>query len=127
MHFLQKNLAILAGLGMFALAGSICSAESSKPIRIGIIGVDTTHASEFTKILNRHQADGPMGKCQVVAAYLGGTPDVPKSVELGKKHGISRERIRQLQVRLMDKLGSYLRDNIEDFDDQFSGLANQGP
>jgi RNA polymerase sigma-32 factor len=45
--------------------------------------------------------------------------------DLGKVHGISRERVRQLQVRLMDKLREYMRDHITDFDDQFSGLSDE--
>lgn len=45
--------------------------------------------------------------------------------DLGEQHGISRERVRQLQVRLMEKLGEYLRERIKDFDEQFSGLVDQ--
>lgn len=44
---------------------------------------------------------------------------------LGKEHGISRERVRQLQVRLMEKLGRYMRDKIDDFDEHFAGLAGR--
>jgi RNA polymerase sigma-32 factor len=44
--------------------------------------------------------------------------------DLGAKHGISRERIRQLQVRLMDKLREHLKDNIPDFEGLFAGLVN---
>jgi RNA polymerase sigma-32 factor len=45
--------------------------------------------------------------------------------ELGQAHGISRERVRQLQVRLMEKLREYMRDHITDFDEQFSGLSDE--
>jgi RNA polymerase sigma-32 factor len=44
--------------------------------------------------------------------------------DLGAKHGISRERIRQLQVRLMNKLREHLKDNIPDFEGLFAGLVN---
>ncbi|MFZ5584753.1 MAG: sigma-70 family RNA polymerase sigma factor [Thermodesulfobacteriota bacterium] len=43
--------------------------------------------------------------------------------ELGEAHGISRERIRQIQERLLAKLHDYMRDKIPDFDEQFAGLA----
>ena len=43
--------------------------------------------------------------------------------ELGEEHGVSRERIRQLQVRLMDKLKDRLSERIPNFAEQFSGLA----
>ena len=43
--------------------------------------------------------------------------------ELGEEHGVSRERIRQLQVRLMDKLKDRLSERIPNFEEQFAGLA----
>ncbi|MFH1057229.1 MAG: RNA polymerase factor sigma-32 [Pseudomonadota bacterium] len=43
--------------------------------------------------------------------------------ELGEAHGISRERIRQIQERLLGKLRQHLRDQIPDFDEQFADLA----
>ncbi len=43
--------------------------------------------------------------------------------DLGKLHGVSRERVRQLQVRLMKKLRQYLQEEIPDFDGLFAGLA----
>jgi len=43
--------------------------------------------------------------------------------ELGEVHGISRERIRQIQERLLAKLHDHMRDKISDFDEQFAGLA----
>jgi|Deesub1362A_J573_1020465.scaffolds.fasta_scaffold01700_4 RNA polymerase sigma-32 factor len=43
--------------------------------------------------------------------------------ELGKKHGISRERVRQLQVRLMDKLRAYMEQEIPNFQSLFADLA----
>ena len=42
--------------------------------------------------------------------------------ELGEKHEISRERIRQIQVRLMEKMREFLKDKIPDFKAQFSDL-----
>lgn len=44
--------------------------------------------------------------------------------DLGKDHGISRERVRQIQVRLMNKIRNYLREQIPDFDEQFAGLSD---
>ncbi|RJX33923.1 MAG: sigma-70 family RNA polymerase sigma factor [Desulfarculus sp.] len=43
--------------------------------------------------------------------------------ELGEEHGVSRERVRQIQARLMDKIRDYLREKIPDFDEQFADLA----
>lgn len=43
--------------------------------------------------------------------------------ELGEKHGISRERVRQIQERLLGKLRKYLEERIPDFNEQFADLA----
>lgn len=43
--------------------------------------------------------------------------------DLGKRHGVSRERIRQLQVKLMENLRDYLEQQIPDFEGQFSDLV----
>ncbi|MCA1905575.1 MAG: RNA polymerase factor sigma-32 [Desulfarculus sp.] len=43
--------------------------------------------------------------------------------ELGEAHGISRERIRQIQERLLAKLHQYMRGKIDDFDEQFAGMV----
>jgi RNA polymerase sigma-32 factor len=43
--------------------------------------------------------------------------------ELGEEHGVSRERIRQLQVRLMKKLKDRLAERIPNFEEQFADLG----
>jgi RNA polymerase sigma-32 factor len=45
--------------------------------------------------------------------------------ELGHDFKVSRERVRQLQERLLKKLKQYMRETIPDFDEQFSGLAER--
>lgn len=71
-------------------------AAQSEDIRIGIIGLDTSHVIAFTKLLNN--ADDPQhvpgGK--VVAAYKGGSQDIESSAsrlegytkELQEKYGV---------------------------------------
>lgn len=44
--------------------------------------------------------------------------------ELGEKHEISRERIRQIQVRLMEKMSEFLKDKIPDFKAQFADIED---
>jgi len=52
--------------------------SEGKVIRLGIIGLDTSHVTAFTKIIN-----DPKSKtgCRVVAAYPGGSPDIPASAD----------------------------------------------
>ncbi len=43
--------------------------------------------------------------------------DEPKTLaELGREFGVSRERVRQLEERIVDRLREYLRDNLVDFE-----------
>jgi RNA polymerase sigma-32 factor len=42
--------------------------------------------------------------------------------QLGDLHGISRERIRQLQVRMLEKLREYIEDNVPDFEAEFGQI-----
>ena len=49
--------------------------ESERPIRVGIIGLDTSHAVAFAEIFNDPEATGPLAEVKVVAGYPGGSPD----------------------------------------------------
>jgi predicted dehydrogenase len=64
-------------------------------LKIGIIGLDTSHVTAFTKELNNPQAPPELAGCRVVAAYPKGSPDiesslsrVPKYIEDEKKMGV---------------------------------------
>jgi len=52
---------------------------TAKEVRIGLIGLDTSHVVAFTKIINDPKATGPLANAKVVAAFRGGSLDVPSS------------------------------------------------
>lgn len=54
-------------------------AEDKKPLRAGIIGLDTSHVVAFTKLLNADQQKPALAGVRVVAAYPGGSADIPDS------------------------------------------------
>ncbi|MGY8643613.1 MAG: Gfo/Idh/MocA family protein [Verrucomicrobiales bacterium] len=61
---------------LFLLPIGFCAkAQDSEPIKIGLIGLDTSHATAFTKILN--SGDVPGGK--VVAGVPQSSPDIESS------------------------------------------------
>jgi hypothetical protein len=60
---------------------SVASAEDSKPIRVGVIGLDTSHAVAFAKELNNPEAKDDVAGCRVVAAYPKGSPDIESSIK----------------------------------------------
>jgi hypothetical protein len=65
---------------LFLLGALTCSAPMvGAEIRIGIIGCDTSHVIAFTETLNNPDTKGHVPGGKVVAAYRGGSPDIPDS------------------------------------------------
>jgi Oxidoreductase family, NAD-binding Rossmann fold len=52
---------------------------SKATIRIGIVGTDTSHSVEFTRLLNDSMSPNHVNGGIVVAAFKGGSPDIPSS------------------------------------------------
>ncbi len=96
---------VLAVLLAGGFAAKLSAEDAGKVIRVGIIGTDTPHASEFARIMNDPKATGPLARCSVTAAYPGGSADVPKSVDLLKKHG---ELIRAMGVEMVGSIEELL-------------------
>jgi predicted dehydrogenase len=53
----------------------------SDDLRVGIIGLDTSHAVEFTKLLNDPKNPAHIAGARVVAAFPGGSADIPSSAD----------------------------------------------
>ena len=57
------------------------SEEDAAPeLRAGIIGLDTSHAIAFSKLLTDENAPPDLAGCRIVAAYPKGSPDIESSV-----------------------------------------------
>ena len=76
--------------------------ESSPVIRVGIIGTDTSHVIEFTRMFNDASDPEHVPGVRVVAAYKGGSPDVTES----------RERVDKYAAELRDKWKVEIVDDI---------------
>jgi hypothetical protein len=85
---IESKLMLYSGLSSpFAVVGMLCvsilsshvSAQEVKQLRIGMIGLDTSHAPAFTKLINDPNATGKLAEVQVVAAFPGGSDDLPSS------------------------------------------------
>lgn len=71
----------------FILAGSLfLSSGRADEIKVGIIGLDTSHCIAFTKTMNDPAAKGDLAKCKVVAVYTKGSPDIESSVSRVPKY-----------------------------------------
>src|SRR6476646_7329210 len=89
---------------LFALALSFSSLvlaqDTLKPLRAGIIGLDTSHVPAFTKLFNNPKAEGDLAGIKVVAGYPGGT-DMPASHDRVAKF---TEAIRAKGVEIVDTI-----------------------
>jgi hypothetical protein len=78
--------------------------EDKPPLRAGIIGLDTSHVVAFTQTLNNPKAEGVRSRVRVVAAYPGGSSDIPDS----------RNRVEGFTKTLREKYGVEIVDSIDE-------------
>ena len=63
------------------LTFTFAAVAMAEELRIGLIGLDTSHVIAFTKIINDPKATGPLANAKVVAAFRGGSRDIPSSAD----------------------------------------------
>lgn len=78
------------------------AAQKQKVIRVGIIGLDTSHVVAFTNLLNTTTKPELSG-VKIVAAYPGGSPDIPSS----------KNRLKGYTETLRDKYHVEIVDSID--------------
>jgi len=78
----------------------------TKVLKAGIIGLDTSHVTAFTKILNNPNAQGPLATVRVVAAFPGGSPDIPASAD--RLAGFTKTLQEQYAVEIVDSIETLL-------------------
>jgi predicted dehydrogenase len=95
---LSLSLVVLAA----AMAGG-AEEPAPAPLRIGLIGLDTSHVVQFTSLLNDPGHPDHVAGARVVAAFKGGSPDVEASAT----------RIERFTGEVTGKWGVELVDSIE--------------
>ena len=78
----------------------------SKIIRVGIIGLDTSHAPAFAKTMNAKSPVPGAEGCQIVAAYPKGSPDIKSSVDRVPGY---IEEMKKLNVEIVDSIDELLK------------------
>jgi hypothetical protein len=78
-------------------------AEASE-LKLGIIGLDTSHSTAFTEILNNPKAKDHVSGARVVAAFKGGSLDIPSSIT----------NVEAYATTLREKYGVKIYDTIEE-------------
>jgi hypothetical protein len=87
----------------FAKADDTQDETPLKPLRAGIIGLDTSHVVAFTKLLNDPNSKGDFAGIRIVAGFPGGSADIPSS----------RDRVAGYTNELRDKHGVEIVDSID--------------
>ena len=78
-------------------------APEDEPIKICIVGLDTSHVTAFTAMLNDPKSPNHVPGAKVVCAYKGGSPDIESSAT----------RIEGFTKTLQEKWGVEIVDSIE--------------
>jgi hypothetical protein len=81
------------------------TAFGGEPLRAGIIGCDTSHVPAFTKLFNNPDAEQSLAGVRVVAAFPGGSQDIPKSRD--RVEGYTEE-LRGMGIEIIDSIESLL-------------------
>ena len=80
-----------------------------KVFRLGMIGLDTSHVTAFTRLINNPAKNYG---CKVVVGYAGGSPDIPSSAD----------RVENFTNQLRDKFGVEIVDTIEELCQKVDGV-----
>jgi predicted dehydrogenase len=100
--FIKKSSAFGAAASLSTLPYSLFANTKADPIKIGIIGLDTSHSPAFTKLFNGENPRPELAGFKVIAAYPYGSRDIKSSME----------RIPDY-VKQVTELGVEITDSIE--------------
>jgi hypothetical protein len=95
----------LLAIGLTGLLVPVASAFAEEPapkqLRVGVIGLDTSHVPAFAGILNAEKPDADVAGCRIVAAYPKGSPDIESSTS--RVPGYT-EALKKLGVEIVDSI-----------------------
>ena len=99
----MNNAPWISALLMAALAMTAAPGAGAEDIRVGMIGLDTSHVVAFTKLLNNAGTPEHIPGARVVAAFKGGSDDIESSYS----------RVDRFTAELRDEYGVEIVDSIE--------------
>ena len=116
-------------LATFTLALALVAVPAfADDLKIGIIGLDTSHVTAFTEIINNANAPGHAPGGKVVAAFKTSSADIPSSVDRVEKYAATLQN--DYGVKLVASIDELLREVdcvlIESVDGR-PHLAQAGP
>ncbi len=95
---------VLAWVAALAFSSLATAQESTpRPLRAGMIGLDTSHVEAFASLLNVESPKPALAGVRVTHAFPGGSPDLPSS----------RDRVAEYTTTLRDKYKVAIVDSID--------------
>jgi predicted dehydrogenase len=79
--------------------------DEPKPLKIGMIGLDTSHCLAFAELLNKAEDETEVGGCKVTLVYPKGSPDIESSVTRVPDYTI---KIKALGVEVIEDLDAMI-------------------
>lgn len=104
-RFLFRVTFLLFAATTLTLTAPTSHAAPPQTLRIGIIGLDTSHAIAFTKALNDPDAPPALANCRVVAAYPKGSEDIESSVSRVPEY---IEKVKAMGVKIVPSIDALL-------------------
>ncbi len=84
-HFFKVAGLLMCVVVCLMVAGPVFASENDT-IRLGMIGLDTSHVIAFTRFLNDPDNPNHVPGAKIVAGYKGGSPDIPSSANRVDKY-----------------------------------------
>ncbi len=81
------------------------SADDANTLRVGIIGLDTSHVPSFTREFNQQPAIEAMHNCRVVAAYPYGSRDIESS---SSRIPVYTAEVKEMGLEVVDSIAGLL-------------------
>lgn len=103
--FIKKSSALGALASLSSLPFSLMANDKVDPIKIGIIGLDTSHSPAFTKLFNAENPSEELAGFRVVAAYPLGSKDIKSSSDRIPGY---IEQVKGLGVEITDSIEAML-------------------
>lgn len=107
--FLRATALVSLGLGLasnnLTAGNTLVAGGPQKGKRVGIIGLDTSHAVAFTKSLNAEQPEARYLHYRVVAAYPQGSKDIESATKRVPQY---TQEVQQLGVEIVDSIEDLL-------------------
>ena len=107
MGFPDCSRATMRSMKRIALLLALAALPAAAQIKVGIIGLDTSHVIAFTKILNDPKNPDHVPGAKVVAAYPGGSPDIASSRD--RLEGYTNQLKNEFGVEIVPDIATLLK------------------